>query len=339
MPAHKGSRMTIVETAHAARGPRLAAIDVARGVAIVAMAIYHFSWDLGNFRLVPWNAATDPGWRLFARLIAASFLVLVGVSLVLASRNGFRWPPYLRRLAILMVAAALVSLGTWWFTPDAFVFFGILHMIAAGSVLALPFLFAPSWLVALAGIAAVLAPTFLASPAFDLPALWWLGLTPRPPRSVDFVPLFPWFAAILAGILAGRAILAAGPDAPLGRWRGEGSLARGLAFAGRWSLLIYLVHQPILIGALYVAAPLLPVNPTAAARGFVGDCVAACREVGRDPPFCELYCRCVHAGIAGARLSHAGRAGLTPEETARWDGVVAQCQRQAAAFSPRPPVE
>jgi uncharacterized membrane protein len=320
-----------------AGAPRLAAIDVARGAAIVAMVIYHLSWDLGNFRLVPWNAATDPGWRIFARLIATSFLVLVGVSLVLASRNGFRLKPYLRRLAIIVGAAALVSLGTWWSTPDAFVFFGILHMIAAGSVLALPFLFAPSWIVAIAAIVAILAPTFLASPVFDAPALWWLGLSPTPPRSVDFVPVLPWFGAVLAGLLIGRAMVAAGPNAAFARWRGDGRLAGALAFTGRWSLLIYLVHQPLLIGALSLAAPHLPVSKAAETRNFTGDCVAACRKEGVEPPVCELYCGCMYEALLPTGLIGADQRRMTAEQSAAWNGIVTECRRQAAAFTPRPP--
>lgn len=340
MPAGIGGRHRMMSQAAAngaARLPRLPAIDVARGIAIVAMVIYHFSWDLGNFRLVPWNAATDPGWRIFARIIATSFLLLVGVSLVLASRNGFRPRPYLRRLAVVIGAAAFVSLGTWWFVPDAFVFFGILHMIAAGSVLALPFLFAPSWLVALAGFAAVLAPTVAASPFFDTPALWWLGLSATPPRSVDFVPVLPWFAAVLAGILLGRTITALGPNAPFTRWRGEGRIARALAFAGRWSLPIYLLHQPILIGALSLAAPYLPVNTAAEMRSFAGDCVTACRNQAVEPPVCELYCGCMYDGLLPTGLIGIEQRRLTAEQRERWNGIVTECRQQASAFTPRPP--
>ena len=58
------------------------------GSAIVAMAAYHFSWDLAYHRLVDWDVAGDPVWRDFARTIAASFLAISGLSLVLARRAG-----------------------------------------------------------------------------------------------------------------------------------------------------------------------------------------------------------------------------------------------------------
>ena len=65
----------------AARPPsRIDLVDVLRGVAIAAMVVYHFSWDLSFYRFVDWPVETGTGWRWFAHLIAGSFIVLVGAS-------------------------------------------------------------------------------------------------------------------------------------------------------------------------------------------------------------------------------------------------------------------
>src|SRR5262245_59589025 len=130
----------------AVRRPRFAIIDLIRGIAVVAMIVYHFSWDLLDSKLITADVVDDTGWRAFAHIIAGTFLALVGFNLAIAHRSGIRRGPYFRRLAILAAAAAAVSLGTYWFMPDAFVFFGILHMITVASVLALPFVRAPAWL-------------------------------------------------------------------------------------------------------------------------------------------------------------------------------------------------
>ncbi len=61
---------------------RLAVIDFARGVALLAMALYHLTWDLGFLRLTPENAALSSVGKASAHGIAGSFLVLVGISLV-----------------------------------------------------------------------------------------------------------------------------------------------------------------------------------------------------------------------------------------------------------------
>ena len=162
----------------AIRRPRLAVIDLIRGIAVIAMVVYHFSWDLLDYSLIDVDVVNDPLWRAFAHVIAGTFLALVGFNLVLANRNGIRAVPYLRRLGIIAGAAALVSLGTYWFMPGAFVFFGILHMIAAASVLALPFLRAPVWVtLAVAAIACLAAPSLLTSEFFDAAPFLWLGLS------------------------------------------------------------------------------------------------------------------------------------------------------------------
>src|SRR5687768_1672935 len=81
--------------------PRLPLIDAARGAAILAMVVYHFSWDLRFFGFIAADVAGGLGWRVFARLIAGAFLFLVGVSLVLATQGGFDRARYLRRLGII----------------------------------------------------------------------------------------------------------------------------------------------------------------------------------------------------------------------------------------------
>ena len=43
------------------RSTRLAVLDLARGLAVVAMAIYHFSWDLSWFAYVDWPVAQGTG--------------------------------------------------------------------------------------------------------------------------------------------------------------------------------------------------------------------------------------------------------------------------------------
>src|SRR5690606_22149760 len=110
-------------TAPTSKRPRLPVIDIARGVAIVAMAIYHLCWDLSYFRFIPVDVGYDPGWVLFARSILFSFMVLVGIGLVLAHGEGVRWRGFWRRLAFIAGGAALITLGTWLTFPESFVYF------------------------------------------------------------------------------------------------------------------------------------------------------------------------------------------------------------------------
>jgi len=309
------------------RAPRIAAIDALRGLAIAAMIVYHFSWDLSSFGFIAVDVIADPGWKAFARMIAGTFVALVGVSLVLATRKGLRRQPFLRRLAIIVGAALLVTLGTWYYFPNAFVFFGILHLIAFASVAALPFLRLPTAVVLPAAVVIFTLPFFFTHELFQYPLLWWVGFTPQPPATVDYVPVFPWFALTLFGIVAGRLLLRYGSDSRFARWIPKEFFGRLAVFAGRWSLLIYLVHQLILIGLLSAIAPLLAPDPGAQAATFTNECVTSCRATGREPPVCEVYCSCVLAGMREADILSTALTGrLSPEENDRWLTLIKQCR-------------
>jgi uncharacterized membrane protein len=305
------------------------AIDVARGTAIAAMVAYHTAWDLSFLKLVATDAITDPGWKAFARSIAGSFLVLVGVSLALAHARGVRRGPFLKRLAKIVAAALLVTAATLVAFPDAYIFFGILHGIAVSSVLALPFLRAPWPVTVLAAAATLAAPRLLTSPALDHPALDWLGLGAAEPITNDYVPIFPWFAAVLAGLLLGQGLLRAGTGG-LARWQARSPLSRALVFAGRWSLPIYLVHQPVLLAVLYGVLQITGPSPAAEAAPFIRQCAAGCVTPDRDEALCTAVCRCTaerlrsEEGLWRAVLGNR----VAPEDRPRVNGVAQQCYRE-----------
>ncbi len=312
------------------RGPRVVALDAARGVALLAMAIYHFSWDLSNYGLFAVDVIADPGWKAFARTIAGTFIFLVGVSLVLATRRGLDRRAFLRRLAIVVGAALLVTVATAYMFPDAYVFFGILHLIAFASVAALPFLRMPLVVVLVVAVAIFMLPFFFSHEIFAWWPLWWVGLSPGPPTtSVDYVPVFPWFAMTLFGIVAGRLFLQYGAASAVARWRPGNRLGRLAVLAGRWSLLVYLVHQPLLIGIVSTAAAFFPPDPQVQAETFRADCVTNCRTGGRDAPFCEAACSCVLQGLQERdMLSTALPGRMSAADNEEWIRLVRACVPQ-----------
>ncbi len=309
--------------ADSGRGPRVAAVDIARGAAIVLMVIYHFAFDLSAFRLIATDVQSNLGWVIFARLIAGSFLFLVGVSLVLATERGLDRGAFLRRLGLVAGGAAIVSLGTWWYDPGTFVFFGILHAIAVASVLALPFLRLPSIAVGVAAAFVLALALVFSSPVFDWPPLWWVGLGTEPPVSVDYVPVFPWFGVVLAGIVGGRFV--ASHRERIAQWRPEAAWARWLSLAGRWSLLIYLVHQPLIVGAISLAAPLVPANEGVARANFMAQCTAACGE-DREAAACETFCGCMFGSLWGTELfAMTSFEQMSPVQRETFDGHFGAC--------------
>ena len=301
---------------------RLHSIDAARGTAVVMMVVYHLCWDLVYFGHADFDLLHDPYWRAFNRAILGSFLALVGLSLVLA--HGERWHPrpFLRRLAIIAACAAAVTTGSALLFPDSFVYFGVLHHIAVASVLGLGFLRLPPAVTVAAAIAALLASDIFTSPAFNTPWLWWLGLSTNARVANDFVPILPWFGLVLLGVAAGRLVLPHHRDLLLPAWQPHGRLSRGLTWAGRHSLVVYLAHQPVLLGLLYAGSLAGIGAPSATAvfrqpsptvvEAFLGACVQACTAPERGAGACAAYCHCLAVEL-GARGLWQEALGLAAE--------------------------
>ena len=230
---------------------RLGWLDAARGLALLAMAAYHFVWDLAMFGLVSPATPFLPGWVALARATATTFLILVGIGLVLGHGHGVRWRPFLRRLALIIGAAAAITLGTWFATPDAFIFFGILHMIAVGSLVGLVLVGLPGWVAFATAVVVLMIGASVSSPFFDAPIFWWTGLGTVPIRSNDLVPFFPAFAAVAFGIGVAKTLPL---DRPFASLVGpvQTQVSKPLALAGRHSLLVYIAHQPVLIALIWL---------------------------------------------------------------------------------------
>lgn len=229
--------MTSAET------PRLIALDTARTLAVLCMVVFHFTFDLALFGLIDSDTMSQPFWHYFARMIAGSFLFLSGVSLWLAHGQGIRWPSFWKRWAKLVAAAMAVTLASIWLVPGGPIWFGILHAMAATALIGLIALRLP-WALTLA-LAALIFAAAWGQRFAALDPLWlvWIGLAENRPMMGDYVPLIPWAAPALAGIALARALrLHLWPTRPASR-----ALHR-MTFPGRHSLIIYLVHQPILFG-------------------------------------------------------------------------------------------
>jgi uncharacterized membrane protein len=303
---------------------RIDAVDCARGLALVGMAIYHLSWDLADFRLAPPMLPFTLQMRLLSHSVASAFLLLVGVSLALAHRNGLKVRAFWRRLAIVAAAAALVTAGSFVFAPIEPITFGILHCIAVASLLAGPLVTAPAWASLAIGLGAIAAPFFIRSTFFDPPWLLWVGLGEALPNTLDWRPLLPWAGVVFLGLgvtrLPGVMDWLKRPD----RWRAMSALSRAICFAGRHSLPIYLAHQPILIGLLAALTAWGPLAPKADRSTFLASCQRACVAQGRAEAECETGCRCVADAV-----DHSGDAErlatVTPERRAELKRLADAC--------------
>lgn len=297
--------------------------DAARGLALLAMASYHFTWDLEFFGYVEPGTATQGLWKLYARGIASSFLFLVGFSLVLAHIHGIRWKPFGKRLAMVAASALAITVATLFAFPGAAIYFGILHAIAAASVIGLLFLRAPVALTLVVALAVLAAPHYLHSPAFDAPWLLWLGLAETPLRSNDYVPLLPWLAPVLFGIAAGRLSIRFGLLEKMAQWQ---NMPRLLTWAGRHSLAFYLAHQPVLIALIYLFSLVHPAPAPDPQQSYIGSCEASCTASGNEAGFCTRFCGCTLDQLRQQELLTPFLEGrINPNEDQRIGAIAESC--------------
>lgn len=236
---------------------RFDAVDALRGLAMAWMTVYHFSFDLNHFGIWQQNFYTDPFWTVQRTLILSLFLFCAGMGQSIAVAQGQSWHRFWRRWLLVAGAALLVSAGSWLMYPQTFIYFGVLHGIALMLIVARLTARWGAWLWSLGAIAigGKFAVEFglntSGSPelinALNGPMLNWLGLITQKPITEDYVPLLPWLGVVWWGVAAGHWVW--GTDARHRNWRVP-ALLKPLSVIGRWSLPYYLVHQPVMIGAL-----------------------------------------------------------------------------------------
>ena len=230
------------------RGKRVDAVDVLRGLALVAMIAYHFSFDLAFLKITGSDFYRDPFWLHARTVILSTFLLLAGVSLVLAERTPRGRAGFWRHVGRIAACAMLVSAASYLAFPKSYIWFGVLHAIALSLVLIRPLAAHPRVALA-AGISAVAVGNLWTSPWFDHRATGWLGFVTTKPVTEDYVPLFPWIGVMLIGIAAGHALVRID-------FRAIAWLARApspLAWLGRHSMAVYMLHQPLLLGLLFLS--------------------------------------------------------------------------------------
>ncbi|MFP8833852.1 heparan-alpha-glucosaminide N-acetyltransferase [Hydrogenophaga sp. XSHU_21] len=230
-------------------------IDRLRAVALAWMTVYHFCFDLDFFGVIDQAFLTDPFWTLQRTAIVTLFLFTAGLSQAVALHQGQGWPRFWRRWAQVAGAALLVSAGSWFVFPQSFIYFGVLHGIAVMLVIARLTGHWGRWLWPLGALALGLpwlAPAAVeawpALASLNQPGLNALGFITQKPFTEDYVPLLPWLGVVWWGLAAGRWVCGHRPG-----WLGGGGRGGFMAAWGRHSLSFYLLHQPVLMGLIWIA--------------------------------------------------------------------------------------
>ena len=212
---------------------RIWLIDGLRSGAILLMILYHFLFDLQVFYQRPLGLWEFP-WPEFRITVAASFIFLSGYSLTLSSR------PVRHGLELLGFSIAVTGVSVW-FNPFVIIIFGVLHLLGISYLLgAWVFSRLPYWVnFVLAALLLSMAGRTIGFPPVLLP----LGDGGEYFPMMDYYPLIPWLSPFLFGVVAGQIGLFKKFVSTKESW---------LLLPGRYSIWIYLIHQPILLGALYL---------------------------------------------------------------------------------------
>jgi uncharacterized membrane protein len=231
---------------------RLWEIDFLRGIAVVMMIVFHFFYDLNFFSIYEIDLHSGP-FPLFLYPIGTTFLLLVGISLSLSysriedNENKKQLQlKFILRGSKIFGLGLLITLVTWIYLQDGFVVFGILHCIGLSIIIAYPFLqFKIRNLII--GVLLVSVGVYLKTLTFDFGWFLWLGFRPSQFYTVDYFPILPWFGVVLIGIFIGNTLYPAHKRRFKLKDISQIRFVKLFCFLGRHSLIIYCLHQPIII--------------------------------------------------------------------------------------------
>jgi uncharacterized membrane protein len=219
-------------------------LDIVRTIAITLMVIFHFIYDLKLFSYIDWDTPDGFGWRQFRWVIISLFFLCLGISLTFAHKNRVQGKKFLIRFAQIFSAAILISVATYLAIPQNWIFFGVLHFLAFASCVAI-------WFVNMPKISFAIGISIILIGAVQLlPSRWpfYVFFDNLPHYTNDYVAIFPWLGLVFIGVTIAHT-----------KWFLEDPLCRKnadphiwLIWPGQHSLSIYLLHQPFMVGALYL---------------------------------------------------------------------------------------
>lgn len=235
-------------------------VDSLRGLAIVMMVVFHLIFDLNYFGVFSFNVYSGFLWY-FQKITEFIFIFLVGLSLSLSYSRTVQlndnkvlnklFLKYLKRGLKIFFYGLLITLVTWIFVVNGFIIFGILHFIGIAIILEYPLL-KHKYANLFAGLIFIAMGIYLSSFRFDFYDLLWLGFIPNNFYTLDYVPLLPWLGVVSLGVFTGKMAY----EDYIRQFKlldlSNYQIINIFEFLGRNSLVIYLIHQPILFLLLYL---------------------------------------------------------------------------------------
>lgn len=233
---------------------RYTLLDAIRGLAVICMVAYHLMWDLCYIYGVNMPWFSGDAMRIFQRAIRWTFILLSGFCFPLGSRQ---W----KRGLVILGCSVVITLGSLIAVPETPIFFGVLTLLGSSMLLTVPvhkltnkwnpyivltvavLLFALTCRLPDGYVLHYAVPRECYANYFTA----FLGMPQRGFYSSDYVPLIPWFFAYLMGY---------GLYGVFAKYNWlkifKAFRIPPLEFVGRHALLIYMLHQPLVYGLLWV---------------------------------------------------------------------------------------
>ena len=223
---------------------RLSSIDLLRGVSILLMVVYHFVYDLVDFRYADASVLYNPAVEFIRILFAALFILMSGMACHFSRSN-------IKRGLQTAFFALCVTAATYLFNPNAYVVFGILHFMAFAALfyglLGRLLQRIPLKIQAALYFALLLITSQVGKIQTKIPYLWIFGIYTRQFTSTDYFPIFPYIFLFLLGTTLGS--LAQKGKLPPFFYTLRSPFLEGI---GKRTIWVYLLHQPVSVGILYL---------------------------------------------------------------------------------------
>lgn len=223
---------------------RIELIDVIRGFCVIIIVIYHFLFDLAIFGFIPTSIIENLNNSFFTNLIAGTFIVICGISCYLSHNNQKRG----LKLAIL---ALIITITTYIYNSNFYIVWGIIHFLSFSVLTFNQNLFEKfkfnNFFPLILSILFIIFKQTISTMRFDISGLSIFGFTSNSFNSLDYFPIFPWLFLFYIGVYLGKELK-------------NGNFSdfvytfniKFLSSIGKKSLLIYLLHQPILYGLIFI---------------------------------------------------------------------------------------
>lgn len=227
-----------------------------RGLAVINMVIFHLFYDLVYIYGYEFNWFMTRPSHIWQQAIAWTFILVSGFSFNLTRK-------YFKQAFTLVLFSTILTLVTYYFMPEEVIWFGILHFLATAFII--------TWLIQ--NILQKINPwlgIFLALGFFYITRdiysgylnffsfnisipdaiftnkyLFWLGFPLDNFSSSDYFPLLPWIFLYFVGFFLGKLFRTKKISMP--RFPKNENI---ITFLGQNSLIIYLIHQPIIVGLI-----------------------------------------------------------------------------------------